>query len=89
MSSANRAVERDVYFRFYAAEVSYFSAKVRPALRYKQLWFEEVRADLAEVQRRTGLGFLDVTRRPCPARSDRENGRAATRWRRAWCACST
>ena len=47
-------------YRFHAFEVSYFSAKVRPALRYKQLWFEELRADLAEVQRRTGLGFIPI-----------------------------
>ena len=47
-------------YRFHAFEVSYFSAKVRPALRYKQLWFEELRADLREVQRRTGLGFIPI-----------------------------
>jgi glutathione S-transferase len=47
-------------YRFHAFEVSYFSAKVRPALRYKQLWFEELRADLGEVQRRTGLGFIPI-----------------------------
>lgn len=47
-------------YRFHAFEVSYFSAKVRPALRYKQLWFEELRADVAEVQRRTGLGFIPI-----------------------------
>jgi len=51
-------------YRFHAFEVSYFSAKVRPALRYKQLWFEELRADLAEVQRRTGLGFVPVVITP-------------------------
>lgn len=47
-------------YRFHAFDVSYFSAKVRPALRYKQLWFEELRADLREVQRRTGLGFIPI-----------------------------
>jgi glutathione S-transferase len=47
-------------YRFHAFEVSYFSAKVRPALRYKQLWFEELRADVAEVRRRTGLGFIPI-----------------------------
>ena len=47
-------------YRFHAFEVSYFSAKVRPALRYKQLWYEELRADVEEVRRRTGLGFIPI-----------------------------
>jgi glutathione S-transferase len=47
-------------YRFHAYEVSYFSAKVRPALRYKQLWYEELRADLGEVRRRTGLAFIPI-----------------------------
>jgi glutathione S-transferase len=47
-------------YRFHAFDVSYFSAKVRPALRYKQLWYEELRADLREVQRRTKLGFIPI-----------------------------
>jgi glutathione S-transferase len=47
-------------YRFHAFDVSYFSAKVRPALRYKQLWYEELRADLREIQRRTGLGFIPI-----------------------------
>jgi glutathione S-transferase len=51
-------------YRFYAFEVSYFSAKVRPALRHKQLWYEELRADLAEVKRRTGLGFIPIVITP-------------------------
>ena len=29
-------------YRFHAFDVSYFSAKVRPALRYKQLWYSIV-----------------------------------------------
>jgi glutathione S-transferase len=51
-------------FRFHAFEVSYFSAKVRPALRYKQLWYEEVRADLGEIFERTGLGFIPIVVTP-------------------------
>lgn len=51
-------------FRFHAFEVSYFSAKVRPALRYKGLWVDERRADLQEVHRRTGLGFIPVVITP-------------------------
>ncbi|MCG8592418.1 MAG: glutathione S-transferase family protein [Proteobacteria bacterium] len=47
-------------YRFHAFDVSYFSAKVRPALRYKTLWYEERRADMAEIQRRTGLGFIPI-----------------------------
>jgi len=47
-------------YRFHAFDISYFSAKVRPALRYKRLWYEELRADRHEVQRRTGLGFIPI-----------------------------
>ena len=42
-------------YAFHVYEVSDFSAKLRPALRYKKLWYEERRADLREIQRRTGL----------------------------------
>jgi len=51
-------------YLFHAFEVSYFSGKVRPALRYKRLWYDEVRADLAEIGRRTGLGFIPVVITP-------------------------
>jgi glutathione S-transferase len=51
-------------YRFHAFEVSYFSAKVRPALRHKRLWYEELRADLADVKRRTGLGFIPIVVTP-------------------------
>jgi len=45
---------------FHALEFSYFSAKVRPALRYKGLWVVERRPDFREIQRRTGLGFIPI-----------------------------
>jgi len=45
---------------FHALEFSYFSAKVRPALRYKGLWVVERRPDFRDIQRRTGLGFIPV-----------------------------
>ena len=45
---------------FHAYDVSYFSAKVRPALRYKRLWYDEVRADLGEIRKRTGLRFIPM-----------------------------
>lgn len=51
-------------YRFHAYEVSYFSAKVRPALRAKGLWYEELRPDMAEIRRRTGLGFIPVVVTP-------------------------
>lgn len=47
-------------YRFHAFDVSYFSAKVRPALRYKGIWHEEIRADLREILKRTGLGFIPI-----------------------------
>jgi glutathione S-transferase len=45
-------------YTFHAFEVSYFSAIVRPALRYKQLWYRELRADVREILRRTGLHYI-------------------------------
>jgi glutathione S-transferase len=55
-------------YRFYAAEVSYFSAKVRPFFRYKEVPFEEI-APTPDVYRnviraRTGLGFIPVVITP-------------------------
>ncbi len=50
----------DAPYRFHAFEVSYFSAKVRPALRYKGLWVDERRADLKEIRERTGLSFIPI-----------------------------
>lgn len=54
----------DAPYRFHAFEVSYFSAKVRPALRYKGVWYEERRADLAEIMRRTGMAFIPTVITP-------------------------
>jgi glutathione S-transferase len=54
----------DAPYQFLAFEVSYFSAKVRPALRYKGLWVDERRADLREIQRRTGMAFIPVVITP-------------------------
>ena len=54
----------DAPYRFLAYEVSYFSAKVRPALRYKGLWVDERRADIGEIVRRTGLGFIPIVITP-------------------------
>jgi glutathione S-transferase len=45
---------------FHAFEVSYFSAKVRPALRYKRLWYDEVHADYGLIRQRTGLSFVPM-----------------------------
>ena len=48
-------------YRFHAAEVSYFSAKVRPALRFKALHYSEVLPDYRGViLPRTGLAFIPV-----------------------------
>lgn len=54
----------DAPYRFHAYEVSYFSAKVRPALRYKGLWVDERRADLRRIVELTGLGFIPVVETP-------------------------
>jgi glutathione S-transferase len=64
MTSREAAIRRDVFYRFYAAEFSYFSAKVRPALRYKRIPYVEI-IPTQEVYRtvivpRTGLAFIPV-----------------------------
>lgn len=51
-------------YRFHAYEISYFSAKVRPALRAKGVWTTELRADPQEVVRLTGMGFIPVVETP-------------------------
>ena len=54
-------------YRFIAAERSYFSAKVRPALRAKRVYFEEVLptpAAMAEIKQRTGLQFIPIVVTP-------------------------
>ena len=49
------------YYRYYAAEISYFSGKVRPALRYKGLHFQELLPDIPNViLPRTGLAFIPI-----------------------------
>ncbi len=48
-------------FRFYAAEISYFSAKVRPALRCKGVHYVELLPDYRGViLPRTGLAFIPI-----------------------------
>jgi glutathione S-transferase len=49
---------------FHASSVSYFSAKVRPALRYKRLWFDEVRPDFGLIRERTGLTYIPMLLTP-------------------------
>jgi len=55
-------------YRFYAAEVSYFSGKVRPYFRYKAIPYEEIQPT-PDVYRetiipRTGLAFIPVVVTP-------------------------
>jgi len=51
-------------YRFYAADVSYFSAKVRPALRYKGLHYAELLSTPENMRdvilAKTGLTFIPV-----------------------------
>ncbi|UCE85701.1 MAG: glutathione S-transferase family protein [Deltaproteobacteria bacterium] len=48
-------------FRYYASEISYFSAKVRPALRYKGIRFTELLPDVRGViLPRTGLAYIPI-----------------------------
>jgi len=61
-------INRDVFYRFYAAEMSYFSAKVRPALRYKRIPYVEILPTPAVYRTvivpRTGLAFIPVLETP-------------------------
>ena len=63
-----RPVDRDVFFRLYAAEISYFSAKVRPAFRYKRIPHVEILATPDAYRRvivpRTGLAMIPVVVTP-------------------------
>lgn len=52
-------------YRFYAAEISYFSAKVRPALRAKGVHYLELAPDYRGViLPRTGLAFIPIVITP-------------------------
>ena len=55
-------------YRFYASEVSYFSGKVRPALRQKGVAYVEhlptPRAYREVILPRTGLGFIPIVVTP-------------------------
>lgn len=59
-----RLAQNDSFYRFYAAEVSYFSGKVRPALRYKRIPFVEIlpTPDVFRnvIAARTGLAFIPI-----------------------------
>src|SRR5258707_5520834 len=61
-------LDRDTFFRFYGSEVSYFTGKVRPALRFKRLPHAEVLATprvYREVIRpRTRLDFIPIVVTP-------------------------
>ena len=51
-------------YLFHAADISYFSGKVRPALRYKGIRYAEVLPDFADIRKRTGLHFIPVVVTP-------------------------
>lgn len=57
-------LDRDHFYRLYGSDVSYFTAKVRPALRYKRVPYVELLATPAAyrdvILPRTGLGFIPV-----------------------------
>src|SRR6185369_735790 len=63
-SSRDALINRDIFYRFYAADSSYFSAKVRPALRYKRIPYVELLptpdAYRKVIMARTGLGYIPI-----------------------------
>jgi glutathione S-transferase len=64
MPPRDASLNRDLFYRFYAADCSYFSAKVRPALRYKRIPYVELLPTPAAYRTvivpRTGLAFIPV-----------------------------
>ncbi|MEW6270424.1 MAG: glutathione S-transferase family protein [Thermodesulfobacteriota bacterium] len=61
-------MDRDTFFRFYGSEVSYFTGKVRPALRVKRIPHADIvatpRVYREVIRPRTGLGFIPVVVTP-------------------------
>lgn len=61
-------IDRNTFFRLYGSEVSYFTGKVRPALRYKRVPFVEILATLDVfrdvIRPRTGLAFIPIVVTP-------------------------
>jgi glutathione S-transferase len=51
-------------YLFHAADVSYFSGKVRPALPQKSLWYREVVPNMKEIVGKTGVAFIPVLMTP-------------------------
>ncbi len=51
-------------YRLQGYEISYFTAKVRSALRYKGVWFDERRADIPYIKQRTGYIFIPIVETP-------------------------
>ena len=67
-------------FRYYASEISYFSGKVRPALRYKGIPFTELLPDVRGIiLPRTGLAFFANPRRGVLVRISQREDEGATR----------
>jgi len=62
------AIDRKDLFRLYGSEVSYFTGKVRPALRYKRVPYAEILATPAAfrevIEPRTGLRFIPIVVTP-------------------------
>ncbi len=62
--TAATGLQSERFYRFYASEVSYFSGKVRPALRYKRLPFVEILSTPDVYRRvirpRTGLSYIPI-----------------------------
>lgn len=51
-------------YLYHAADLSYFSGKVRPALPQKNLWYREVLPNMKEIVGKTGVAFIPVLMTP-------------------------
>lgn len=65
---ATRTIDRNTFFRLYGSEISYFTGKVRPALRYKRVPFVEILATPDAyrnvIRPRTGIAFIPIVVTP-------------------------
>lgn len=60
----NRMNSTEQPFQLHGFDVSLFTAKARVAMRYKQIFMEEKRADIRMILKKTGMAFIPVVTTP-------------------------
>ena len=51
-------------FQLHGFDLSFFTAKARVAMRYKQIFLEEKRADIRMILKKTGMAFIPIVTTP-------------------------